>query len=80
MKYVHSSLSGHELLFNLADDPKELNSLVFQDPVNLETGRQLLEAARSADTRLREQLDIHKDAKEVLTHEDIRSLEALGYL
>jgi len=62
------------------DDPKELNSLVFQDPANLETGRQLLEEARSADTRLREQLDIPKDAKDVLNHEDIRSLEALGYL
>lgn len=80
MKYVHASLSGHELLFNLVDDPKELNSLVFQDPANLETGRQLLEEARSADTRLREQLDIPKDAKDVLNHEDIRSLEALGYL
>lgn len=80
MKYVYGTLSGHELLFNLVEDPKELNSLVFQDPVNLEKGRQLLNEARSAETRLRTQLDIHEDQKNTLNHEDIRSLEALGYL
>ncbi len=80
MKYIRGKLSGHEFLFNLQEDPEERTSLTTQDPVNLERGRQLLEAAQASDARVRESLDIQQDEKDRLHHEEIRSLEALGYL
>ena len=80
MKYVRGLLSGQEQLFNLREDPGERNSLVFQDPVSVEKGRQLLDAARVADDRTSEKLGIQKTDSDLLNSEDIRSLEALGYL
>lgn len=80
MKYVRGVLSGHELLFNLAEDPEERNSLADRDPASAAKGRQLLDAARAADERTSAQLDIQKTDSDLLNHEDIQSLEALGYL
>ena len=80
MKYVRSVLSGQEWLFNLAEDPEERNSLVYLDPASAVKGRQLLEAAREADERVITELGIQKSDADRLNPEDIRSLEALGYL
>ncbi len=79
MKYVRGVLSGHELLFNLATDPEERHSLVLQDPASVVKGRQLLDSARAADDRTRGGLGIQENDGDLLDHEDIHSLEALGY-
>ncbi len=80
MKYVREALSGHEMLFNLKEDPEERCSLAGQDPLNLEKGRQLLNDAQAADSRLTEQLGIREEGKDCLSQEEMRSLQALGYL
>lgn len=80
MKYIRMSPSGIELLFNLEKDPLERDSLAGRDPLNLEKGRQLLDEAQAADTRLTDHLGIHKGEKDFLNQEDVRSLQALGYL
>ncbi len=80
MKYIRGVSSGHEMLFNLKEDPEERCSLTRQDPANLERGRKLLDDARSADARLAEQLGIRENAKDSLDQENLDSLQALGYL
>ena len=80
MKYVLMTPTGQELLFNLRDDPMERNSLAVQDGLNLEKGRQLLKGAQDADARLTEMLGIRSEEDDFLSQEDIRSLQALGYL
>jgi arylsulfatase A-like enzyme len=80
MKYIRGTLSGHEQLFNLSEDPRERNSIAVQDPQNLEKGRKLLDDARAADSRLTEQLGIQPDQMDRLNQEDVRSLQAQGYL
>ncbi|MCX5769279.1 MAG: hypothetical protein NTZ09_03250, partial [Candidatus Hydrogenedentes bacterium] len=71
---------GHEMLFNLKEDPKELNSVAAQDPQNLEKGRQLLDADLEAAPQTAEKLGIRVDEKDRLDQRDILSLQALGYL
>ena len=80
MKYIRQTISGHEMLFNLKEDPKELNSLAAQDPQNLDKGRQLLDAQLEAAPRTAEKLGIRLDEKDRLDQRDVLSLQALGYL
>lgn len=80
MKFIRGTLSGHELLFNLSEDPHERNSIAPQDPRNLEKGRKLLDDARAANARLTEKLGIQQDQMDHLNQEDVRSLQAQGYL
>ena len=80
MKYIRQTTSGHEMLFNLKEDPGELNSVAAQDPQNLAKGRELLDAALDAAPRVAEKLGIRTDEKDRLDRQDILSLQALGYL
>ena len=80
MKYIRGTDSGHEMLFNLKDDPGEQHSLVVQDPQNLEKGRRLLEEARTSDDQIKGLLGIHTDGDEQVNQEQMRALQALGYL
>jgi uncharacterized protein YunC (DUF1805 family) len=79
-KYVRQTITGYEMLFNLNQDPKELNSIAAQDPANLAKGRQLLDADIAAAPQQAEKLGIHVDEKDRLDPRDIQSLQALGYL
>ncbi|MBP8129581.1 MAG: sulfatase [Candidatus Hydrogenedentes bacterium] len=80
MKYVRGQISGHEMLFNLEQDPREMNSLVSEDAENLARGRQLLDEAVAAQERLREQMGVVVEDKDFLGEEAVQSLKALGYL
>lgn len=79
-KYIRGTLSGHEQLYNLNSDPGEHYSLVVQDPVTLEKGRQLLKDAEAVDAAATEKLGIIHGERDSLDQEAVRSLEALGYL
>jgi arylsulfatase A-like enzyme len=80
MKYIRTTLSGRELLFNLKEDPKELDSVAVQDPESLARGRQLLDAELAAAPALAEKLGIHTVAGDQLDPRDILNLQTLGYL
>lgn len=80
MKYIQATLSGHEQLYNLKADPEERYSVVVQDPLNLERGRQLLKDAQAADAAATEKLGIKHGEGDSLDQEAVRSLQALGYL
>ena len=79
-KYIRGTLSGHEQLYSLKTDPEERYSLVVQDPVALEKGRQLLKDAQAVDSAATEKLGIIHGERDSLDQEAVRSLEALGYL
>jgi arylsulfatase A-like enzyme len=73
-KYILSSDGQHEL-YNLKDDPKELNNLIKQQT---ETGEKLfrtLEQFQAQNSRAEEKVDDRP-----LTEEDVERLKALGYI
>ena len=80
MKYVRQTVSGRETLFNLNQDPKELNPIGEQDPENLAKGRQLLDAELAAAPQLVEKLGIRVNEEDRLDPRDVQTLQALGYL
>jgi arylsulfatase A-like enzyme len=79
-KYIRLPASGHEMLFSLDNDPKEMNSLADSDAANLEKGRQLLNAYIDAAPGTAEKVGIKFDAKDRIDERAIQSLQALGYL
>lgn len=79
MKYIRSEVPGHELLFNLGQDPQERTSLVSLDPANLAKGRQLLDSAGDLDKLLKEQLGVGQGKSVPLNQQSVIELKALGY-
>lgn len=79
-KYLHSLNSPREELYNLVDDPQEYEPVPVRDSLTAARGRTLLQESRDKDAALRTRFGLDQDEEELLDLEDIRSLQALGYL
>jgi len=78
-KYIESEATGRRELFDLARDPHEQASLASTAPEIAAKGRDLLNARRSEEARLRAQLGIVPTPRRY-DPERRRQLEALGYV
>ncbi|NLN93671.1 MAG: sulfatase [Candidatus Hydrogenedens sp.] len=79
-KYLRSLNSSREELYNLQEDPRELEALPVRDSEMAARGQELLQEARDKDEALRSLFRLEDSEEQRIDLEDIRSLQALGYL
>ncbi|HET6350435.1 MAG TPA: sulfatase [Candidatus Krumholzibacteria bacterium] len=78
-KYIRSETTGRDLLFNLADDPGERNSLVVKYPDIVARGQAYLDEHERAMEAYREERGISNPTVR-MDEEELQRLRTLGYL
>jgi arylsulfatase A-like enzyme len=78
-KYIRSSVTGREQLFNLHDDPDENRSLAVDRPDLDARGAKLIDDYFNASEAYRQSHGV-PDARATLDEEEIERLKSLGYL
>lgn len=79
-KYIRSLTSSAEELFDLSIDPAEKHSIATDVPELVAEAQALLKKAEEEDAALRQHFGIGDESDYSINLEDVRSLEALGYL
>jgi arylsulfatase A-like enzyme len=79
-KYIQRLVSGKEELYDLENDPMELDSLIYRRPEVVERARALLAENVQAAMKLKDELGIGDAETIEYDEQTIRQLRSLGYL
>ncbi len=80
LKYIHSSISGREELYDPARDPQEQFNIANVNPGMIDKARDIMKGYHAAAKQLREHYQIETGAEIQLDQKTLQELKSLGYV
>lgn len=80
LKYIHSSISGHEELYDLARDPQERFNIANVNPGPMNQARDIMKKYHAGAKQLRDYYQIERGTEIELDQKTLQELKSLGYV